>query len=230
VKWLLIILALSCEARDLRWEYAKRGNQDVTSGLVGQWKFNGDATDSVGTNNGVTANSPAYVPWTATRQAIRLNDGAFRTVSLTGFSMTNASYTITLWAYSRTNSLNAFNAYPFDSETGRFTIGWGSAGAPNQIGVSPGGSTWLNFGTSPAAGAWRHIGVVVASTNVSFFLDGAIYGSPQVGVYRALGGKIAIGSRYSQDSYPFTGDVADFRIYNRALTPAEIGRIYRSTK
>jgi len=55
-----------------------------TNGLTGYWALNGDATDSVGTNNGVNI-SPAYSPY--------VSDGAY-TLLGTPKSVANATYTL----------------------------------------------------------------------------------------------------------------------------------------
>jgi hypothetical protein len=81
----------------LRWEYAKRGQQDVTSGLVGWWKFNGDAPDSVGTNTGTAAS----VVWTngVAGQAAAF-DGTASTILLPpSTQITGLTYSVTAWAY-----------------------------------------------------------------------------------------------------------------------------------
>lgn len=92
-------------------------------------------------------------------------------------------------------------------------------------------------------GGWHHYGVTWDGTNIVGYFDGRPFQTNSQGHYLALRmGKaqwLAIGCKVHQgtpqwgdDLYPnsgwMTGEIDDVRIYNRALSPAEIFNIYAS--
>jgi GH43 family beta-xylosidase len=128
----------------------------------------------------------------------------------------NASGTWTrIFDFGSSTSVNMFLT-PTTGANLRYAITTGGNGAEQQINAS-----------SPlSAGAWHHLAVTLSGTTGSLYLDGVQVGQNTSMTLRpsSLGntGNNWIGrSQYAGDSY-LNALVDDFRIYNRALSPAEV--------
>jgi hypothetical protein len=80
----------------------------------------------------------------------------------------------------------------------------------------------------PSNGAWHHIVTRQEGTKGSIHVDGVLRAS---GILPAIGngpGSINIGRFDSGDHWYFTGKIDDVRIYNRALSDAEINQLFTS--
>ena len=92
-----------------------------------------------------------------------------------------------------------------------------------QVGGSGDSYVYINF--VPSLNTWYHLCIVANSTNTSLYVNGEYYDSASPKAHnfnRKI--DIHIGSRYS-GAYWFRGNVADFRLYNEALSPYEIKKI-----
>lgn len=76
-------------------------------------------------------------------------------------------------------------------------------------------------------GAWRHVGVVNSASSIQLYVDGTPSGSPQ-----SMSPNIADGDAYigvaDIHNYRMHGIIDEVRIYNRALTAAEIEYLYNA--
>jgi hypothetical protein len=229
MKWLLIILAMSCEARDLRWEYAKRGNQDVTSGLVAQWKANGDTVDNIGGNNGTFMFGEYY--------DAGKKDQAF---SFVGTNRIDATRNTSV-SYSSNFTVCAW-VYPLSTTGGV----WAAAqSASNRIGfvykaLTPCFTYWngakytITNAAAISTNTWNHLVGVCADGNLSIYVNG-ISSPAGSSVSQSLAETLVFdvgrtrGSS-APDNVWMNGLIDDVRIYNRALSPAEVLKVYRSPK
>ena len=98
----------------------------------------------------------------------------------------------------------------------------GSSGV--QVGGSNSAYTYINF--VPTLNTWYHLAIVYSATKVQLYVNGAFYGetTSSKGYNFNTTMEVHIGSRYS-GAYWFGGNVADFRIYNEALSAYEIRKI-----
>lgn len=146
-------------------------------------------------------------------------DGSNDYVNLTGIGDSGITHTISFWANSRNSSNNG--KYVLDVQSGRILVGWGSDTA-GQIGIYDG--TWRLFGNSPSANIWHYLTFVLdgSTSKMKMYLNGTQYGSELDYTPSAIGGSVAIGSRYSMASYRFNGLIDDVKIYNIALTADEV--------
>ena len=98
----------------------------------------------------------------------------------------------------------------------------GSSGV--QVGGSNSAYTYINF--VPTLNTWYHLAIVYSATKVQLYVNGAFYGetTSSKGYNFNTTMDVHLGSRYS-GAYWFGGNVADFRIYNEALSAYEIRKI-----
>lgn len=221
-----------------------------TSGLVAYWSLNGNFTDA-GPYNISVANTGV----TATQNGINNQDRAmffnntlgigfvipatsFGTVtsnSNLNFSQ-SASYTITHWF--KISNTGSIGSGFFDNNmnyNGYSTWVWGSSGAgtPLQVHFNAGGinvqsplaTTTINYNT------WYHLAGVKDGATLRLYING-IQVATNTGTFRvsSYSEQPKIGSLWFNTSGyynygPFNGSLDELRIYNRALSPAEIGTL-----
>jgi hypothetical protein len=211
--------------------------------LVGWWKFDEGigtaANDSSGHNNNGTVNGDAV--WTGGQINGGLNfDGSNDYVSVPdNDNSLDMPSQITISAWVKVNNLSnyyeilykgpsgtAWEVYPGNYEfeilkdSGRLEF-------EHQTGT---GISCTNYISTSAvtAGAWQHVAVTLKKgDSVKFYINGTPVGtSAQTTAFGILNDEpIRIGTR--KDSFGlFNGTMDDVRIYNRALSDAEIQQIY----
>jgi hypothetical protein len=212
--------------------------QDTTTGLVGHWKLDETAAsttvaDSVGTNTGTMVSMTGAANTAAGQVDTALDfDGTAEYITVPD----NASfdlplYTISAWVRSDIGSGGIIKIV--DKGT-NFTMNWthngGSAGGPrcehNNSGVwdiTPGAVT------HPSTGVWYHVVCSYDGTNIRGYLNAAVLGATASGTPGLNADPLAIGSLYGGTNHWFNGRIDDVRIYNRALTLADIQELYMST-
>lgn len=207
------------------------------AGLVGYWKLNEGsgttASDSSGNGNtGTLTNGPT---WTSGKLGGALSfDGVDDYVDAGNLNLdwTNINFTAEAWA-----SLNAGTPNNYRGIVGnRFGAGganWWTLGTPsaNIIAVeyTTGGLIQTNF--APVGAGWNHYVVVKEGTTIKIYINGVFNTSGSIGATN-IGGitnefRVGIWYAYSQI---WNGLIDEVRIYNRALSAAEIAAIYNATK
>lgn len=217
----------------------------LTNGLVAYYPFNGDANDAAGTNHGTVTGAGL-----TTNRFGNLNtaynfsgSAASDSVALTNTALYDApDYTISVW----------FNAAAYPGAAGGpteammlFSRGRNDfelhVGAPP---FDPRGIRFLPRIINGTTGQAFDVRMPVISTNIWMHLvatyqgatrEGHLYlnGQEQTTVYFTGPDSaqpvmpIKIGRRYD-DTVPFDGLIDDVRIYNRALSAAEVGQLYAS--
>lgn len=207
---------------------------DVTSGLIGRWKFDGNAQDSSGTGkNGTVTGTPTYsatgVPVGA--QAINLS-GTGQYVTLTGYNGITGSAARTATAWVKTTA----------SGTIRPIIAWGTTATGSKwvVAIDATGHFRVEVSsgsiTSTATindGQWHHVAVTFANDgtpnigDAKLYVDSVLDTSPTVvsqTVNTVAGTAAQIGR--DQSSRLWSGALDDVRLYDRALTAAEIEALF----
>ncbi len=203
------------------------------SGLVNWWRAEGDAADSVGTNNGTLNGTASFVAGEV-GQAFSF-DGTSGFVSVPDApsldSFTNAM-TIELWTKSATLGNNA----DWKGMVTKGNVSWGvfSTTFANTAYVLFTGVTPKDlFGTRNINdGQWHLVVATYDGSTIALYVDGTLDAS------EAATGQIA------QDSFPmyiggdaqppightylFNGQIDEVSLYNRALSAGEIAAIYNA--
>lgn len=225
----------------------------INSGLVGYWTFDGKnvtnatATDSSGSgNNGTLTNMTATSSKTAGKIGQALNfDGSTTYINGGSNSTLQLSLPLSFSYWVKQTSLDSINGhlgyretgihngyYIYSGTTGALAINYGDNTACSSIGRR---SKITSAGVFNA-GKWVHIvGVIRGATDMSIYVNGVDVG----GSYDGSGGPIT----YSGSSFlrlggygggggcPTTflnGSLDDVRLYNRALSVAEVKSLYKA--
>jgi len=205
-------------------------------GLVGWWKFDGDATDSSGYGNTGTWHGTSTVHYSAGKVGAYAGsfNGSSDYLGINDPVLGASQATICVWAFKSVwNSFSGIISDYYKSGDGdnfllghenppgtiKFFVGNGAV----QANVSIGGFT---------GSAWHLVCGVFdgISGNLSLYIDGvgnSVSASvPNIGSTQASYSQIG---RYSSSKY-FNGSIDDVRIYKKALSASEISALYNATK
>ncbi len=213
---------------------AKNGSalgQDIDhTGLVGWWKLDEGSGTSAGDssgqgNTGTLAASPGTPTWTTGKIGSNaLNfDGTDDNVSATVVhNIGTGSFSMTAWV--KPNSLNAdYRAIISDSA---YSPGFFARLANGEFGLILDGTNELNSGQVLNIGEWQFLVGVRDGSAVKFFYNGAQTSSNNTSSANVgTSDNFEIG-RDGLNGDAFAGLVDDVRIYNRAISAAEVAKLY----
>ncbi|MDX6439390.1 MAG: hypothetical protein QOF45_1973, partial [Gaiellaceae bacterium] len=223
---LLASLAAACLAGSSRAAAAPA----AVSGLVGAYSF--DATsgtsvaDSSGSGNTGTLSGPV---WTAGKTGNALSfDGINDWVTIADAASLDLTSGMTLEAWVKPTAKDDIWRTVVTKETrGNLTYGLFSNSDTRQpVGISTIGSSALQSivrGTGPtAAGAWTHLATTYNGATLRLYANGAQVASQAVtGAMANSAGALRIGGNAIWAEW-FSGQIDDLRIYNKALTAAQV--------
>ena len=219
---------------------------DLNNGLVLHLKFEGDAQDSSSSANHGTENDVEYVAGKNGQAASFDGEEAFIKISDTDSLDTDYVMTIATWINpnsatdpNRTSSTFASKWYTTDAEKneGDWLLDWygktddsitfGIANYPD-IGTENGFLS-VTGGVVPK-NSWHHIAAIFDNGQIKTYLDGVlIHEEISVIKYTAKNkypnDDIFLGQTWT-GSYAYKGLLDDFRLYNRALSEAEIRQLH----
>lgn len=208
------------------------------SGLVGHWKFDETsgtvADDATANNNDGTLNSFPASPWTTAGifNGGLVFDGVNDRVTMgtpSVLNITGTTLTVSVWAkgsgvgnesfrylISKTNTTNTgYALYTGASGSIRFYIGTGVL----QLTADTVPNPW--------DGAWHHFAGVFTGSLLNLYVDGVL------AVSTSASGSIADSSTrvftvgtFEGGTLPFPGTIDDVRVFNTALSAAEINGLF----
>jgi hypothetical protein len=221
-------------------------NGQSTNGLVGMWSFNGpDVSDKVYDRSGQGNNGYFSGRATSTAKTIGKVGQAFSflgtdAVNTTLTSDTNFTGAITVSVWAKITSgvtnisfaskvvTNGATNNPFDFRTNSAT--------PPKLALVRANTAyreWLGPNTVP--GSWHHYAVTSNTSNINvapiFYVDG-VATTGTVGTGTGTGNATGSGvitkiGRRADGFVQMIGSMDEVRIYNRALTAAEVARLYQ---
>jgi hypothetical protein len=217
---------------------ASVGLADLSDGLVAYYPFNGNTNDESGNgNNGIEHGGITYTTGIY-GQAISFSGNNY--ISLPTQSVSNLfhdTWTISLWAIAHNqNDVPSFGfensgysnkdnpVHSYGNSNGIVGIGDGS---DNQSLITLPDSTSME---------WKHYVIRDDGTNYTIYINGAEYYSeiivlnPCSSYYRTflIGQSGFSNPPWADNADYFIGNMDDFRIYNRALSPDEINEFINS--
>ncbi len=201
--------------------------------LVAHWKFDGDATDSVGVNDGIIYGAQ---PGEGVFGGALVFDGQDDYVlgSTSPFDFANTTFTASAWF----KKLDA--EYGMILSEGGKNSGWFLASYPNgQILValkkSNSYDAYVAVTTNAYAdGQWHHVAAVITTdtsgssgNNADIYVDGnlADVTHNKIGPYGPSTTGWTIGTREAGYSHFFKGIIDDVRVYDEALSAEAIGAL-----
>ena len=212
----------------------------VDDGEVAWWKLNeGSGTlavdNSVFRSNASFVGAPTWSPLTDCRgegQCLTFAPGNYLSVGNAVPLQITGNQTIMMWLYptsfaSRRNPYN--KAYG-----GEGTITQETSGSLSYYYGTYGGDggSYQGFGSTPIViNTWSHVAIVRDLTNMKlyWYINGKQVAATNATYAAAVSGtnSVYIGHGYAGD---YAGRIDDVRVFDRALTPAEVKRAYELTK
>ncbi len=197
--------------------------------LFAHWKFNETsgtiAFDSVGTRHGTLV---AGAGWTTGKfdNAVGLNGaGNYATLPAGVVSSLSGNFSIAAWVYVNANGTWA-RLFDFGTGTTAYMfLAPVSGGNSVRYAINTGSGEQQINGPALAAGAWHHVAVTLSGTTGTLYVDGVAVGTNTSMTLKPsnLGNTTLNYIGRSQFSDPYlNGRVDDFRIYNQALSGAQI--------
>jgi hypothetical protein len=224
-----------------------------TSGLVGWWPFNGNATDESGNgNNGTVSGATLTADRAGNSNKAYSFDGVNDFIQVPHHSMLNSMpMTISFWVKS-TNITNAsflkkyccssWNGWAIDAtyqtpttiECAYYTS---VCNGVYQTYCSP--VPFINNGMANLTdGSWHHLVFVVDATGGKVYKDGALVhqqtwyqgavSNNNIATSQTTTQPIRIGGHWESSRY-LNGQMDDIGMWNRALTAAEVAQLYSGT-
>lgn len=213
-----------------------------TTGLVGCYMFNGDATDQSTNNNHGSVNGAVLTNdrFNTPNSAYHFN-GTGDYISTSNAPFTDFPFSIVAWV--KLSSLSGTNVVmslgdlgTSDANTLCFDATYVSMGNLSVDTGTLGG--FMSTDANSSANTWIQIAVTASNWDkysFTFYVNGVAYTSnippnaptnPDPFPLNNAGFDIG---RYLQDSTYFNGDIDDIAIYNRVLTHNEVSQIYQGS-
>jgi hypothetical protein len=206
------------------------------AGLVAHYKFDGDVKDSAGTHHGTPSGSPGFAAGKVGQALNMTGDLQYVTVAYAADLSMN-TFTVSAWVnVSDTTAFRAILGTRFNGEN-TFDVKVEATRVHGDIGD---GSVWLNTsldiveaqGGVVGIGVWRHITYVIddATDTVRMYLDGALASTATftgTSLFMKAGQELRIGNCSGTEF--MHGMIDDVRLYNRALSDAEVAGLVGRT-
>ncbi|MEN6426815.1 MAG: LamG domain-containing protein [Phycisphaerales bacterium] len=203
-----------------------------TAGLVAYYKFDGDAKDSAGSHHGTATGSPGYVAG-KTGQALNMTADAQYVEVAYAADLAMSTFTVAAWI--NVADLSALRAILGTRIGGDYTFDV-KADSTRIHGDIGDGAAWLNTGLDISTaqggiigiGEWHHVAYVIdnAAQACYMYLDGALGSTATFsGTPMFMTSAETLGIGYCSSGEYMHGQIDEVRIYNRALSEAEVASL-----
>jgi hypothetical protein len=202
----------------------------AATGLVAAYAFDEGAGNSVADASGTgNTGAPANTTWSTAGKyggALSFN-GANSWVTVADNATLRLTNGMTLEAWVNPTSRTGFQAVLIKERTAGLSYALYSnddSSRPPAVYVNTGGSDKSAVGTANLAlNAWSHLAATYNGSSLRFYVNGALVRTTAVtgNLAASTGGALRIGGNSVWGEY-FAGLIDDARVYNRALTQAEI--------
>ena len=195
-------------------------------GLVSHWTAEGNATDVVGNNNGTVRGNATFAPGFA-GQAFSL-DGVNGYIEVPDSPSLSITGPLTLEARIKINTNTVQQAiiekYDVPGLNGYLLrIVGGKVEAAVCDPTLQGALHGVTGATTVSTGVWHHVAAVYDGTSIKVYLDGILDGSAAANFIPTDGAaSLKIGARGDDANTRLNGLIDEVRIFNRALSAAEI--------
>lgn len=213
--------------------------QIPTTGLISQWPFSGNANDIIGGNNGTVSGASLTSDRFGNNNCAYSFNGINNVITMLSAGPTGSvSRSVSFWERSTTTT-GPRSAFSYGAAGGggifqvNFNYNCQAVGFDNSNSAVMHGNGIVNNGQ------WHHIVAVhdatvgITTGSVKIYIDGVLQPSVTCNVSGTTspinsnsGLPIRIGLDVPSGNRYFNGDLDDFFLYNRALTPAEVLQLY----
>ncbi|ALM47776.1 hypothetical protein AMR72_01990 [Flavobacterium psychrophilum] len=214
-------------------------SQLPASNLIANYKFEGNANDATGNNNGT------FQGGTPTASADRFNNagraytfnGSSNYISTTNSYVNPSSFSISSWFRTSSTSggaLMGFSSVQTGPNGNRDRFLYMTNAGVLYFGVAPGAvKKYINTTTAYNDGNWHQVTATLGAGGMKLYVDGVLSASDltvtsaevTTGYWR-LGHSDISSWPNESSSYYFSGTLDDMVIYHRELSASEVGTLY----
>ncbi len=209
-------------------------DNDVTSGLVGEWKFDEDigttstlTYDATGNgDNGTLMSSPTRATSTCKiANCLVFNGSNYVSIPNSATLELRNAISISAWVNPATSTASTQLAIMGKSSEVILSLSYGQSRF--TIYATAGGYSQAMGGTILPANTWYHIVGTFDGNQIKIYENGVLKGTTNYST--SIADTAAIPYIGSAGGYQFfSGSIDDVRIYNRALSAYEVGQLYNS--
>ncbi len=199
----------------------------LTTDLVSYYKFDGDADDSVGSNDGSVSGAVNGSAYGKINQGY-LFDGTNDYIQ-TSLKLNESAFTVSLWAYKTDDSTMGFfsGLNGVGTRNGVRIVNWGSNGV--SLTTYDGGVQESTGYYSISNTAWHHLVATFDGVNGKLYIDGVLKETKAM-TPDTLTNNIQFGGYYIDDtsSNMMKGYIDEPGVWSRALTSTEVLTLYNT--
>ncbi len=200
----------------------------IPPGLVGAWAFGegfGSTTaDASGNSNTGTISNATWTSQGRYGNALDFN-GADSRVRVPSSSSLNVTSAMTLSGWIRPTDTQGGWRTIMQKETDTYFLNASNSNGPLRPSggaVIGGGVNWISGPTSSPVNTWTHVALTYDGTTIRLFVNGTqVASTPQTGAISTTNDPLWIGGNSPYGEY-FEGLIDEVRVYNRALSAADI--------
>jgi hypothetical protein len=197
------------------------------AGLIGHWKFDGDARDYSGLgNHGTIGGNPTFVAGKVGTNALNLDGSDYVAIDGVVNDITSTNITLSVWV--KTTQSSEGNVFAANDSTSGYALLFGVQGG-NPYRWDGGDAQYPPVVND---GQWHLLTYVRNGSTGYIYVDGAQRATYSTGFSLSSVTRWSIGQEWD-DSSPsdfYVGAVDDARFYNRALSQEEIAWLAGWTK
>lgn len=213
----------------------------VSDGLIAYYPFNGNANDESGHgHHGVARGVALAVDRFGKQNSAYRFDGTDDYIEVPDDDELDLTLNLTIAAWILQKNIGSGGYRIVDKETAGTGDGYHldtfGLETPHRLRTCT-GARCVSANTDYALNEWHHVVLVVSGTTATFYLDGRQDGGGDIGGPAQMNTlSLFIGRAHlSRDGLGgnrefFDGIIDDVRLYNRALTEAEVQRLYKVSK
>jgi len=194
--------------------------------LIGWWPLDGDTNDhsrnaNNGTNNGATITS-------GLGQSAYSFDGSSSYISVDVGESNSSTWALSCWI----RPTHVSNIKHITGIHNQHPDGWTPL---SHFGVRDSSITWWDSNgwrdsnATISTGNWYFASIVGTSSTVKTYVDGTIDNTESSNIENNIAVLDTIGRREHNDDRYYEGKIQDVRLYNRALSDAEVAQLYAIT-
>ena len=222
----------------------------VTNGLVAYWNFDENSGNAVHDASGNQINGVLQgASWAPGKFGSALNfNGNDNSVGFPDSSSfdsvyTTNQFTVAAWINQKDRQWNDWTKHQFifmkgssDTAPGMFELFYVAQADKPEYGFTAhfdstdqpyGTGLWVDATNYPC-GQWVHLSGVYDGQTMYLYIDGVLADSQTIGKkIQSNNGPMRIGMFGGGGGYPFNGLIDDVRVYNRALSAAEVMSLYQ---
>lgn len=215
----------------------------LNNGLIGYWKMDentGTTSTADSSGNGKTGTfvNIDSTDWVAGKFGSNLDfDGSTEYITVASPSLPTSDYTYSAWVNLDANSDETiFEAFNAAGSADEFSLGVTTSGAAGRIEVTNNDGSSFRSTNSISTGSWSHVAATRQGSLITIYINGSPDPTTNTdGTSLDFGScSLVLGADVDNAASNCTSSVGNYtdgrmdelRIYNRALTPAEIQKLY----